>query len=67
MGSPVSPIFADLVMEDLEINCLNSLSSSPLIYCRYVDDIFAIVLEDKIDEILMEFNNYHPRLKFTHD
>jgi len=39
MGSPLSPIIADLVMRDLEENVLNSLNIRPIMYYRYVDDI----------------------------
>ncbi|KAL6418855.1 hypothetical protein ACFW04_014207 [Cataglyphis niger] len=56
MGSPVSPILADIVMDDLE----NTLFG-------YVDDIFAIVPRAKVDEINVIFNSYHQRLKFTHE
>lgn len=42
MGSPLSPILADIVMDDLETQCLSSLSFKVLTYYRYVD-VFAIV------------------------
>ncbi|XP_077276910.1 uncharacterized protein LOC143905375 [Temnothorax americanus] len=67
MGSPLSPILADLVMDDLETHCLQSLSFVISFYCRYVDDIFAVVPKSKIDELLTTFNNYHTRLKFTYE
>jgi len=37
MGSPLSPIIADLVMRDLEMKALNSLQFETKIYFRYVD------------------------------
>src|SRR5580765_4521485 len=66
MGSPLSPILADIVMDDLESFCLSSLDFVVPIYYRYVDDIFAIVPSDKINVLLSTFNNYHKRLKFTY-
>ena len=39
MGSPLSPILADLFMQDLELVSLNKLSVTSLFYVRYVDDI----------------------------
>lgn len=39
MGSPLSPIIADLVMQDLEEKALNSIGLSLPLYYRYVDDI----------------------------
>jgi hypothetical protein len=65
MGSPLSPILADIVMDDLEVHCLESLNFKISTFLRYVDDIFAIIPRSKINEVLNAFNNYHPRLKFT--
>ncbi|XP_024872108.1 uncharacterized protein LOC112454769 [Temnothorax curvispinosus] len=67
MGSPLSPILADMVMEDLETKCLQMLSFPVPFFKRYVDDVFAIVPRLKVDEILTVFNNYHNRLKFTYE
>ena len=67
MGSPLSPILADMVMDDLETDCLERLSFKTSLFYRYVDDILAIIPARGVDEILSSFNNYHPRLKFTHE
>lgn len=40
MGSPLSPIFAEFVMRDLETHCLGTLINKPIKYHRYVEDIF---------------------------
>jgi len=40
MGSPLSPILADIVMEDLETLSLQKLDFIVYTYYRYVDDIF---------------------------
>jgi len=66
MGSPLSPILADIIMDDLEINCLTKLDFKIHNYYRYIDDIFLIIPRNKVDSILKIFNEYHPRLKFTH-
>ena len=65
MGSPISPIPADIVMQDLEQNVINSLDFYIHTYYRYVDDDFLIIAKDKIDYVLERFNAYQPRLKFT--
>jgi len=65
MGSPLSPIVADIVMRDLEENILNSLNIRPILYYRYVDDIILTAPKDEIQLILDRFNSYHYRLKFT--
>ncbi|XP_024874672.1 uncharacterized protein LOC112456404 [Temnothorax curvispinosus] len=67
MGSPLSPILADMVMEDLEKHCIQRLSFRISFFKRYVDDIFAVVPESGIGELLDSFNNYHDRLKFTYE
>ncbi|KMQ82308.1 hypothetical protein RF55_23426 [Lasius niger] len=59
MGSPLSPVLADMVMDDLETQRLSSLNFTVPIYYRFVDDVFAIVPRTKIDEIVTTFNNYH--------
>jgi len=65
MGSPLSPIIADLVMCDLllEENILNSLNIKSILYYRYVDDIIISAPEEEIHDILRKFNCYHHRLK----
>jgi len=65
MGSPLSPIIADLVMQDLENHCLNSINCHLTFYHRYVDDIVMAAPSDKVDMIFNIFNEYHDRLKFT--
>ncbi|XP_020295370.1 uncharacterized protein LOC109860580 [Pseudomyrmex gracilis] len=65
MGSPLSPIIVDIVLQDLETHCLNSLNITPPFYFRYVDDILMAAPREHIDPIFNCFNSYHPRLKFT--
>jgi len=63
MGSPLSPIIADLVLQDLEEKALNLIGLQLPIYYRYVDGIAAP--ENKAPHILDTFNSFHDRLKFT--
>ncbi|XP_046468040.1 uncharacterized protein [Neodiprion pinetum] len=65
MGSPLSPILSDLVLDDLEQYCLNKLDFKPSFFFRYVDDIITAVPSDKVAEMLSVFNSFHPRLQFT--
>jgi len=67
MGSPLSPILADIVMEDLETLSLQKLNFVVHTYYRYVDDILMIIPATKLDSVLNVFNSYHPRLKFTYE
>ena len=67
MGSPISPILADLVMQDLETNVLGNYDCNIEAYYRYVDDTIMFIPKDKIEEVLTTFNNYHDRLQFTYE
>jgi len=63
MGSPVSPIIADIVMDDLETMALNNLKIKMPFYYRYVDDIALAVPCQKSEDVLDAFNLFHPRLQ----
>ncbi|XP_075162778.1 uncharacterized protein LOC142235409 [Haematobia irritans] len=65
MGSSASPIVADIVMEHLLDNCMENLTTKPKILTKYVDDIFAVVREGAIHEILTTLNGFHNSIKFT--
>jgi hypothetical protein len=65
MGSPVSPVVSNLVMESIEDEILSSLDFDPFFYKRYVDDIIMCIPSEKIDYVFRLFNSRHPRLKFT--
>ena len=65
MGSPLSPLIADIVIQDLEESMLETLSFRLPFYIRYVDDIACAIPKDKSELILNLFNSYHPRLQFT--
>jgi len=67
MGSPLSPVLADLVIQDLEKNIFQNLSTHIPVYYRYVDDIVLAASKYKINDILDSFNAYHERIKFTVD
>lgn len=65
MGSPASPIVADIVMEKLLDTCMEKLKTKPVILTKYVDDLFMIVGENAIQETLTTFNNFNKNIKFT--
>lgn len=67
MGSPISPVVANLVMENLKQKIISKLPFTLPLYKRYVDDILTCAHKDNVDELLRKFNNYHPRLRFTHE
>lgn len=65
MGSPASPIVADIVMEHLIQQCLEDLQLKPKLLTKYVDDLFTIVEERTIEPLLHKLNNYNTHIKFT--
>jgi len=65
MGSPLSPIIANLVMQDLEEITLGTIKCDIPFYYRYVDDIILAAPNNEITKIVEIFNEYHSRLQFT--
>ncbi|CAL8128770.1 unnamed protein product [Orchesella dallaii] len=64
MGSPVSPVFAELFLQKLE-NSLVKGNSNIHFWRRLVDDVFAVIPYDKTTSILDELNSFHPAIQFT--
>ena len=48
MGSPVSPIVANLYMEVIEELAISTSSVPPKVWKRYVDDSFVIIKKDAV-------------------
>lgn len=64
MGSPLSPVMAEFCMQSLEESLVGTHQYIKF-WVRYVDDIYAIVKERKVNDILSDLNGYHPCLQFT--
>ena len=65
MGSPVSPIVANLFMEDLENKALATSSHPPSLWKRFVDDTFIIIKKSHKDSLLKHLNSIDNYIKFT--
>jgi len=65
MGSPLSPIIANLVLQDLEEKALEKINCNIPFYYRYIDDIVLAAPIDQIKKIVNTFNEFHNRLQFT--
>ena len=63
MGSPVSPIVANLYMEYFEQKALST--APPRFWHRYVDDTFVIHEEANKQGFLQHINSVDPAIKFT--
>ncbi|XP_030834545.1 uncharacterized protein LOC115921322 [Strongylocentrotus purpuratus] len=67
MGSPLSPVIANILMEHFETTALQTLSQRPSLWLRYVDDTFVIWPHSRpdLDHFLAHINQHHPSIKFT--
>ena len=65
MGSPISPIVANLYMEDFKIKVINTAEYSPRIWKRYVDDTFVVIDSVLKKKFLEGINNMDPHIQFT--
>ena len=67
MGSPLSRIVAKLYMEAFEKRALDTATQKPILWIRYVDDVFAIWPhgDQALDAFLTHLNSQHPAIQFT--
>lgn len=63
MGSPVSPILARMVMDDLIEETFKNIEK-PNLFVKYVDDILTIDRPENIDKILAALNQQNPNIQF---
>lgn len=66
MGSSLSPILADFVMEDLLDQAFLTLER-PIMIMKYVDDILFIATEEEGKKLLDNLNNADKHIKFKHE
>ena len=57
MGSPISPIVANLYMEDLETKAIHTAPHPSAFWKRFVDDTFAIIKAPHKLEFLDHINS----------
>ena len=62
MGSTLSPVVADIVMEHIETTAINSFDSSVEIYKRYVDDTFVVIQENQIQPFHLHLNSLNSKI-----
>ena len=67
MGSPLSPVIANIFMEDFETTALVTADYQPKVWKRYVDDTFVIWPHgrEKLNAFLQHINSLHPNISFT--
>ena len=65
MGSPVSVVVAEIVMQNIEERALATYKRTLPLWLRYVDDTFTAVHKDEIDEFLEHLNGQNADIQFT--
>ena len=65
MGSPVSVIVAEIVMQNIEEQALSTYTKTLPLWLRYVDDTFTAVHKDEIDTFHEHLNRQNPHIQFT--
>ena len=65
MGSPLSPIVANLYMESFEVEAIKSAPHSPYLWKRFVDDTFTILQSSQKNGFLEHINSNDQHIQFT--
>ena len=65
MGSPVSVVVAEIVMQNIEEQALATYSETLPLWLRYVDDTITAVHKNKIDEFHEHLNKQNTSIQFT--
>ena len=68
MGTPLAPTLANLFMATLEERFLKTQDKQPLIYKRYIDDIFIVWTHSMADfqTFFANLNGFHPTIKYEY-
>ncbi|XP_068707249.1 uncharacterized protein [Montipora foliosa] len=65
MGSPISPVVANLYMEQFESRALDTAPTPPTMWYRYVDDTMAKIHENAVDSFSEHLNSIDQHIQFT--
>ena len=65
MGSPVSPVVANLCMEVVEESAIAASTTPPKVWKRYVDDSFVIIKTHSVTKFHDTLNAVDPKISFT--
>ena len=65
MGSPVSPVIANIYMEYFESLAIPSSPTLIKWWFRYVDDIHSATSKDQVNQLQEHLNSIDAHIKFT--
>lgn len=64
MGTACAPTYANIYVFMKEKQVVADLTGALRVYKRFLDDIFAFIAADRVDEFKARMNQLHPKLKF---
>ena len=65
MGSPISPLIANLFVEEFDVKALSTSPNPPCLWLRFVDDTLVIDKAEHSTQLLHHINSQDPNIKFT--
>ena len=65
MGSPVSVVVAEIVMQNIKEHALATCHQTIPLWLYYVEDTFTTVHKDEIDAFHNHFNKQNTHIQFT--
>ena len=65
MGSPLSPIIANLYIEAFEKQAISTAPHPPTFWRRFVDDTFVIIQKTQEDSFFQHLNSIDEKIQFT--
>ena len=67
MGAKMAVSFANIVMSAIEAEIIYKSPHKPLVWKRFIDDIFSFwnIDKEEIYSFIELANNHHPTIKFT--
>ena len=63
MGGPVSVVFSDIFMCEMEVDVV--VPADPIFYKRFVDDTYIHRQKNVNDKLIRNLNSYHTNIKLT--
>ena len=67
MGSPLSPIIANIYMEAFEKQAISTAPHPPTFWRRFVDDTFVVIQKTKEDSFFNHLNTIDEKIQFTRE
>ena len=67
MGTKLAPSYANIFMGELEKKTIEAYDKEPLLWVRFIDDIFSIWThgENELHKYHEHLNSYHENIKYT--